>query len=61
MEPSNTRINGKVIRKETIQDITMEKSVLELLLREVKERERNLLKSRGEQTWLDWLMEQLGY
>ena len=61
MEPSNTIINGKVIRKETLLDIKMEKSVLENLLREVKERERNLLKSRGEQTWMDWLLEQLGY
>ena len=59
MEP--TRIKGKVIRKETLLDIKMEKNVLESLLREVKERERNLLKERGEQTWLDWLMEQLGY
>jgi len=61
MEPSNTIINGKVIRKETLFDIKMEKSVLEILLLEVKERERNLLKGRGEQTWIDWLLEQLGY
>ena len=37
MEPSNTIINGKVIRKETLLDIKMEKSVLENLLREVLE------------------------
>ena len=61
MESSNTRIEGKVIRKETLLDIKMEKNVLETLLKEVMERERNLLKKRGEQTWLDWLMEQLGY
>ena len=61
MEPSNTIINGKVIRKETLFDIKMEKSILENLLIEVKERERNLLKGRGEQTWIDWLLEQLGY
>tara|TARA_Y100001970_G_scaffold229127_1_gene284132 strand:- start:3479 stop:3658 length:180 start_codon:yes stop_codon:yes gene_type:complete len=57
----STRINGKVIRKETLLDIKMEKSVLETLLKEVKERERRLLKNRGEQTWLDWILEQLGY
>ena len=61
MESSNTRIEGKVIRNETLLDIKMEKNVLETLLKEVMERERNLLKKRGEQTWLDWLMEQLGY
>ena len=61
MEPSNTIINGKVIRKETLFDIKMEKNILENLLIEVKERERNLLKGRGEQTWIDWLLEQLGY
>lgn len=61
MESSNTRIEGKVIRKETLLDIKMEKNVLETLLKEVMERERNLLKKRGEQTWLDWLMEQFGY
>jgi len=59
MESSIT--NGKLIRKETLYDIAMEKSVLELLLRGVTERERNLLKKRGQQTWLDWLMEQIGY
>ena len=61
MEPSNTIINGKVIRKETLMDITMEKNVVEALLKNVKERERRLLKNRGEQTWIDWLLEQLGY
>ena len=61
MESTSSKINGKVIRKETLMDITMEKNVLEALLKNVKERERRLLKNRGEQTWLDWLFEQLGY
>ena len=61
MESPSSKINGKVIRKETLMDITMEKNVLEALLKNVKERERRLLKNRGEQTWLDWLFEQLGY
>ena len=61
MESTSSKINGKVIRKETLMDITMEKNVLEALLKNVKERERRLLKNRGEQTWIDWLLEQLGY
>ena len=61
MESSSSKINGKVIRKETLVDIKMEKNVLETLLKEVKERERRLLKNRGEQTWIDWLLEQIGY
>ena len=61
MESPSSKINGKVIRKETLMDITMEKNVLEALLKNVKERERRLLKNRGEQTWIDWLLEQLGY
>ena len=61
MESSSSKLNGKVIRKETLLDIKMEKNVLETLLKEVKERERRLLKNRGEQTWIDWLLEQLGY
>jgi hypothetical protein len=61
MKPSNAIINGKVIRKETLMDMKMGRLVLETLLKEVKKRERNLLKSRGEQPWLDWLLEKLGY
>ena len=61
METTCPRINGTVIRYDTLTNILIEKSELERLLREVKERERMLLKEKGLQSWLDWIMEQLGY
>ena len=61
METTCPRINGKVIRYDTLTNILIEKSELERLLREVKERERILLKEKGLQSWFDWIMEQLGY
>lgn len=60
MEKS-TIIIGKVIRKDSLVNLQIEKSELERLLREVKTRERLLLKERGLQGWLDWIMEQIGY
>ena len=61
METTCPRINGTVIRYDTLTNILIEKSELERLLREVKERERILLKEKGLQSWFDWVMEQLGY
>lgn len=61
METTCPRINGKVIRYDTLTNILIEKSELERLLREVKEKERILLKEKGLQSWFDWIMEQLGY
>ena len=57
----STIIIGKVIRKDTLINLQIEKSELERLWNEVKVRERILLKERGLQSWLDWIMEQLGY
>ena len=57
----STIIIGKVIRKDTLINLQIEKSELERLLNEVKVRERIILKERGLQSWLDWIMEQLGY
>tara|TARA_B100000242_G_scaffold244143_1_gene184448 strand:- start:311 stop:493 length:183 start_codon:yes stop_codon:yes gene_type:complete len=57
----STVIIGKVIRKDTLINLQIEKSELERLLNEVKVRERIILKERGLQSWLDWIMEQLGY
>ena len=57
---NTNKFNGKVIRYETLINLQIEKSELTRLLMEVKERERNLLKERGEQGWLDWIMEMLG-
>ena len=55
------RINGKIIRHDTLTNILIEKSELERLLKEVKVKERILLKEKGLQTWYDWILEQLGY
>tara|TARA_B100000242_G_C42997900_1_gene463533 strand:+ start:364 stop:546 length:183 start_codon:yes stop_codon:yes gene_type:complete len=60
MEKS-TIIIGNVIRKDSLINLQIEKSELERLLKEVKTRERLLLKERGLQGWLDWIMEQIGY
>ena len=57
---NTNNINWKVIRYDTLINLQIEKSELTRLLNEVKERERNLLKQRGEQGWLDWIMEMLG-
>ena len=57
----STIIIGKVIRKDSLVNLQIEKSELERLWKEVKERERILLKNRGLQGWLDWILEQLGY
>lgn len=57
----STIIIGKVTRKDTLINLQIEKSELERLWNEVKVRERILLKERGLQSWLDWIMEQLGY
>lgn len=57
----STIIIGKVIRKDTLINLQIEKSELERLWNEVKVRERIILKERGLQSWLDWIMEQLGY
>ena len=57
----STIIISKVIRKDTLINIQIEKSELERLLSEVKIREREILKNRGLQSWYDWLLEQLGY
>jgi hypothetical protein len=51
----------RIIRYDTLTNILIEKGELERLLREVKERERLLLKKKGLQTWFDWIMEQIGY
>ena len=57
----STIIIGKVIRKDSLINLQIEKSELERLWNEVKVRERIILKERGLQSWLDWIMEQLGY
>ena len=57
----STIIIGKVIRKDSLINLQIEKSELERLWQEVKTRERELLKQRGLQGWLDWILEQLGY
>ena len=57
----STIIIGKVIRKDSLINIQIEKSELERLLSEVKIREREILKNRGLQGWYDWLLEQIGY
>ncbi len=57
----STIIIGKVIRKDSLINLQIEKSELERLWKEVKERERMLLKERGLQGWLDWILEQIGY
>lgn len=58
---NSTIIIGKVIRKDSLINLQIEKSELERLWNEVKARERMILKGRGLQGWLDWLMEQIGY
>lgn len=57
----STIIIGKVIRYDKLVNLQIEKSELERLWKEVKERERMLLKKRGLQCWFDWLLEQIGY
>tara|TARA_B100001989_G_C24080709_1_gene242279 strand:+ start:76 stop:258 length:183 start_codon:yes stop_codon:yes gene_type:complete len=57
----STIIIGKVIRKDSLINLQIEKSELERLLRDVKIREREVLKTRGLQSWLDWIMEMIGY
>tara|TARA_Y100001970_G_C14181517_1_gene830089 strand:+ start:55 stop:237 length:183 start_codon:yes stop_codon:yes gene_type:complete len=52
---------GKVLRKDSLINLQIEKSELERLWNEVKARERIILKERGLQSWFDWIMEQLGY
>ena len=52
---------GKVLRKDSLINLQIEKSELERLWNEVKSRERIILKERGLQGWFDWIMEQLGY
>lgn len=58
---NSTVFIGKVIRKDSLINLQIEKSELERLWNEVKARERMILKGRGLQGWLDWLMEQIGY
>jgi len=57
----STIIIGKVIRKDSLINLQIEKGELERLIKDVKTRERIILKKRGLQGWLDWLMEQIGY
>tara|TARA_X000000368_G_C23026442_1_gene710444 strand:+ start:1546 stop:1728 length:183 start_codon:yes stop_codon:yes gene_type:complete len=57
----STIIIGKVIRKDSLINLQIEKSELERIWKEVKERERMLLKERGLQGWIDWILEQMGY
>jgi hypothetical protein len=57
----STIIIGKVIRKDSLINLQIEKSELERIWKEVKERERIILKERGLQGWLDWILEKMGY
>ena len=57
----STIIIGKVIRKDSLRKLQIEKSEVERLWKEVKERERILLKNRGLQSWFDWILEHIGY
>ena len=52
---------GKLIKRDELTNIQIEKLELERLLKEVIQKERDLLKKQGKQTWLDWIMEQIGY
>ena len=52
---------GKVIKLDELTHLQIEKSELERLLKEIKYKEREILKRDGKQTWLDYIFEMLGY
>ena len=52
---------GKVIKLDELTHLQIEKSELERLLKEIKYKEREILKRDGKQTWLDYIFEILGY
>ena len=49
-----------IIRLDPLTNIQIEKKELERLLVEVKNKERDMLKNIGQQTWWDWFLEQIG-
>lgn len=54
-------LRGKIIRHDPLTNIQIEKKELVRLLLEVTNKEREMLKKIGKQTWWDWLLEQIGY
>ena len=52
---------GKVIKLDELTHLQIEKNELERLLKDLKYKEREILKRDGKQTWLDYIFEMLGY
>ena len=52
---------GKVIKLDELTNIQIEKMELERLLKDVKIKERELIKKRGEQSWYDYILEIFGF
>ena len=53
--------SGKVIKIDELKNIQIEKMELERLLKDVKIKERELMKKRGEQGWYDYILEIFGF